>query len=472
MSENRYFEQLAKSTEKFIEDGYKELYHRTINAIKKYCNKKLEDVATVEGLQDLFNNVKDTVSDNKVSDYELSAIVAARMVMEEWMDRVDEYAPIQHTRGIIQLNPFLGCNCGCLYCFRNDAKGGLGEFYFGHKPVQILSVKQTIDYMQEHPWFIPNITQIGINTSSTDCFLPAVKETTFELIDEIVKRGFKNDILLISKMFLSEDDVKRLDSYDNNILLFLTYTANRENIEPVCGSEYVRKKKFEQLVYLNRAKRLKWAHYYRPLAEGWNDSEEQILEALRFGENSGITVIGGLKLLTNMEDIAYENNIVMPKGDFKNRAYKFLSTELLEKVLEVYNKNNIKTILVGDQSCGIALLKAKYGHPTPNVEALRLYDEYSRTNKKDAHLTRPNNNIRYGCFEKCSAAQIKLCSGLSDIMPNQVNDLLSRIGLGDANYIIKEDGIHVDKMWSGIPNEQDKIMFVVNILKVPVFFDL
>lgn len=449
----------------------KTLLTKIIDAVSRYCNSNVEEVLKVENLIRLYCEVrKIVIVPLMVTEHELAAIVVGRMIINGWMHRVDEYAPIQHTRGILQLNPFLGCNCGCLYCFRNDAEGGLTDFYFGKKPTQIMSVNETIDRLEKHPWFVPNVTQIGINTSSTEAFLPTVKETTFALIDEIIRRGYKNDIVLISKWYLSEEDIKRLDFYENDILLFLTYTANYENVEPVTGTVEVKRKKFEQIKYLNRTSKLKWAHYYRPIAQGWNDSEEQILEALEFGANSTASVLGGLKMLTNMDQIAQNSCIPVPKGDFRSRAYKFLSPDLLEKIINIYEKKGYTQILVGDQSCGITVLKSAYNHAVANVEGLQMYDNYY-DKSNDIQLNRSDNNFRKGCFGRCNPEQMELCCrGNANSKENEIRSLLYKLGINSKNIIISSDGIHVDERLQKIST--DAKMAAINLLQVALHFDV
>lgn len=450
----------------------KELLSKIVFYVKKYCNGNVHEVLLEDNLEKLYYEVENIVKESaSITDHELSAIVVGRMIINEWMHRVDEYAPIQHTRGILQINPFLGCNCGCLYCFRNDAEGGLGDFYFGKNPVQIMSVTETINRLEKHPWFIPNITQIGINTSSTEAFLPAVKSVTFELIDEIIKRGYRNDIILISKWYLSEDDIKKLDSYENNILLFLTYTANRENVEPVTGRKEIRRKQFEQLEYLHKAKKLKWAHYYRPIARGWNDCEDQIIEALEFGNNACASVLGGLKLLTNMEEIATSCSIPIPQGDFKNRAYKFLDPMLLDKIINIYERKGFSQVLVGDQSCGISILKGAYGNKIPNVEGLRMYDNYFDKKSNGGGTSRPDNNIALGCFGRCNEKQMNLCTyGKKNWDEVRINEGLHQIGIKNNKICLCNDGIHVNKELKN--TSMDMVMAAVNVFQMALHFDI
>lgn len=442
-----------------------DLFREIEKDVYKYCNSNyVENVNKLE-LLSLYYDVVNYIGKKNVSRKDLSAIVVGRMIVRGWMHRVDEYAPIQHTRGILQLNPFLGCTCGCLYCFRNDDEGGLGDFYFGNKPVQFLSVEECVDQMENHKWFIPNVTQIGINTASTDAFLPQVKNVTFQIIDEIVRRGYKNDILLITKMYLTKEDVERLDSYENDILLLLTYTANRENIEPVIGKKKFREKQFKEIEYLNLAKKLKWGHYYRPLVEGWNDSEEQIIEALEFGSYSCTSVIGGLKLLTNMKEIVKENNIEMPIGDFKDRSFKYLSPRIVDKIINIYERKNYKQVLVNDQSCGIAIIKGEYGKLAPNAECLRLFDEYNLNNKFKSN--REDNNLLHGCLGRCSEEQLSICSKKWQTGNKEVIvQILEKLEFEYHRIEVNCDGVNV--LCNEVVPSQDQIMAAMNILKMPI----
>ena len=433
-------QEACMKAESQLNDVERQLLERIVPLIEDYTNVDISGTLSEKALLDVVRQVAGMNS--HPSDRELAALAVARFNIAGWIKEPDDYEPVYPYRGMMYINPFLGCNYGCIYCYRNDHAGKTKDWYLLGKPVKTMSAREAIDRLVSHPWFLPNRTQIGLHTSTTDPFIPTVKETTFELIEEMQHRGLANDLIIVSKYYLDEDDVRRLDSFTNNrILLFLTYTAHTAEVEPLGNKPQIKALRWKTRDYLARAKHVKWGHFYRPIIESWNDTEEQIREALEYGEPSGVSILGGLKLIDGLDELAKDRHLPIPRGDFRDRGFKFLAPSTLEKITALHRKYKFNSRLVGDQSCGITILLGRHGQLVPNVEGLRMYDDNA---SETGELSRPDNNLDKGCME-CSVAQLEVCRRGQTPAPNRedISWVLGNFGVEYDEFQVTPRGVFV-----------------------------
>ncbi|MFI3545931.1 radical SAM protein [Mammaliicoccus sciuri] len=427
----------------YLQKDYKnynqDLIKYIFDSIIRYQNTSLN--ISIKTLSSLINEILKNynIDQNKqIDERKLLANCVARMNIHGLIKEPDDYQPTYPYRGMFYLNPFIGCNYGCIYCYRNDSNGNTKDWYLKGKPIQIMSAKESVDSMVNHPWFVKDVTNIGLHSSTTDPFIPAVKKSTFELLDEIEKKGLKNDVILITKYFIEENDIKKLEQYKNNIIIFLTYTANPPQVEPLGSIPAVKEKIWKTRNLLNESKKLRWGHYYRPITEGWNDSPTQIKEALEFGSLAEVSIIGGLKPIENIEELSKENNLPVPKGKFKGRTYKYLSQKIIDRIFEINKEYN--NVIVNDQSCGITILKGRNNKLYPNIEGLKMYDNYYENSNKNSRI---DNNIKRGCF-KCSIKQMNICDQ-KDYTPkeDEIDSILKKVFGKQRKYKVNDDGLFI-----------------------------
>ena len=82
----------------------------------------------------------------------------------------------------------------CAYCFR--VKWGA----YDEKPKSTISVEDGMEMLLKHPDFIPNVTPISINISSTDSLLPKVKPSTFKAIQILEEKKLSNPFGITTKL--------------------------------------------------------------------------------------------------------------------------------------------------------------------------------------------------------------------------------------------------------------------------------
>jgi DNA repair photolyase len=91
-----------------------------------------------------------------------------------------------------------------------------------------------------------------MHTATTDPFLPQVKESTFRLLELLEQRRLTNDVMIITKYYLTREDIERLETFRNsNILLLLTFNSNPAEIEPTGASKAFAQKRWDTLELLD-----------------------------------------------------------------------------------------------------------------------------------------------------------------------------------------------------------------------------
>ena len=339
----------------------------------------------------------------------------------------DGVQPVWPHAGMLVLNPMLGCSFGCVYCFRADEQRDSVDWFLQGSPTQVIDEETVVDRLGRHPLFVPGRTQLGLHTATTEPFLPQVRASTFRLLELLQERGWRNDVMIITKHFLREQDVERLASFTSfQILLFLTHNAAPAEMETMGASAAFLEHKRRTVEYVLAQPRLSAAHYFRPIVPGWNDSDEQLAAALRFGEPLGLTVIGGLKEIPNLDQVSRRRGLAPPAVAAEGGA-KYFPPELVERILTVHRDLGLTSTLVGDQSCGLTVMLSKRaGKPVPNVEATRMYDLVTGRSAK--------------CLALCPPDQLAACSAPPAPTRGQVEELLVRGGVESA-FEVRSDGL-------------------------------
>jgi len=332
--------------------------------------------------------------------------------------------PVWPHAGMLVLNPFLGCSFGCVYCFRAAEQQHAGpESFLNGAPVRVHDDAEVLDRLEAHPLLLRRATRVGLHSATTEPFLPQVKESTFRLLEGIAARRLADEVMIITKFFLTRRDVERLNAVEGvQVQLLVTFNAAPASMEEMGGRAAVRRRRLA-LPELLAEHGVRWAHYYRPIVPGWNDGEEQIEEALRFGQHAGVTVIGGLRAIAGQDAYAAARGLPAPPAPPEGDGKAF-PPALVDKVVRAHSRLGLTSTLVADQSCGLTLLRsAALGEAVPNIEALRMYDEAR-------------------CFGRCSPEQLRACAQPPRPAREDVAQALSRLGI-DAAFRVDARGVHL-----------------------------
>jgi hypothetical protein len=340
----------------------------------------------------------------------------------------DGVEPVWPHAGMLILNPVLGCSFGCAYCFRADEQRSSVDWFLNGRPTQVIGDSEVVDRLSRHPFFVPGVTQLGLHTASTEPFLPQVRASTFRLLELLEERGWRNDVMIITKHFITAADVARLASFQSfQILLFLTFNAAPAEMEPMGARHGFHERQVATVHHLKAHPNLMAAHYYRPIVPGWNDGEEQIAQALTFGEPLGLTVIGGLKEIPGLDEISLRRRLSAPTVAQGEPGEKHFPPELVERIFAIHGRLGLSSTVVGDQSCGLTVMLSRLrGAAVPNVEAVRMYDAMSSHRPK--------------CLGRCSPAQLDACARPPVPSAAAVTDLLGRMDY-DGSFEITERAV-------------------------------
>jgi hypothetical protein len=321
--------------------------------------------------------------------------------------------------GTVVLNPFRGCNFGCVYCFRPPEDAGPGDWFLAGQPVQVHDEAELVDRMLAHPQFVAGTTVIGLHTATTDPFLPATRASTYRMLCLLREAGLDNPVMVITKMPVTAADVAAFaDAAPLRILLLVTYNGAPGEMETFSGVRHVREGRWASLDLLaDLPPHVRAAHYYRPIVPTWNDSDEQIVECLRFGARLGITVIGGLKPIAGLDRYAARRGLPVEVlgGQHAGAAStsKLFPAALERRILDHHARLGLTSVVVKDQSCALTLMLRQSG-PVPNIEAVRRYDALTGRDPV--------------CLARCPDDQVAACDRGGQPDAAAVRRVLSRLG--------------------------------------------
>jgi DNA repair photolyase len=265
---------------------------------------------------------------------------------------------VEQTTSWLTVNPIIGCPLDCAYCFRK-------KWQASSQPIQRYTVMESIHALVKHKLFVPDMTPISANVSSTDALLPQVKESTFRIIKWLDQKGYKNIFGIISKLKLSEHDLKFITSLKNiRIVLLVSYAEIPSNIEPIPI-----KPRIENLKKLKEAD-IPTILYFRPIVSGWNDSIKKIIKVLSIGEQyTSAIAIGGLRL--SKEIIRSLATKGVSTHNYKEVFYpKIISTEIENNILKIHRRYDLSVPIFKHTSCAVSYIfnMPNYNHLYKNPE--------------------------------------------------------------------------------------------------------
>ena len=181
--------------------------------------------------------------------------------------------PIVLAKNFLCLNSVVGCRNNCVYCYKHG-----WDFENKFKPAKIFGVSTILKNIKKYKYFHSSIP-LAIHNSATDPFQEGVTKTTFEILDGLEKMKINNIVGLITKEYLSEEIIKRLENYKNiRLVIFITFSLLPEKFEKVIND-----RRIESMKNLSKSK-LKKVLYYRPVISGINDSENIVQKIVGLGE--------------------------------------------------------------------------------------------------------------------------------------------------------------------------------------------
>lgn len=280
---------------------------------------------------------------------------------------------VEHLTSWLTINPYKGCPLSCAYCFR-------ARWHPSEKPEESYDVTQAVDSLVKHPDFRPHQTPVSINNSSTDPLLQSVRQSTFKAIEVLETRKLRNPFAIISKLELKYEELEFLKHLQFvRPLVFVSLSLIPRHIEP--APIVPRMRNLRKLSQTN----IPTVLYFRPIVEGWNDSKETIKVALSVGEKYCDAIcIGSLRISREIRAELQNRGVQIEnyKDDFHSKEF---SNNIQDRILEIYDRMNLKTPLFKHSSCAVSY--------------------FMRTANYNLLFHNPIKN----CLRTCPASQQNLC---------------------------------------------------------------
>jgi hypothetical protein len=167
----------------------------------------------------------------------------------------------------------------------------------------------------EHPFFVKDQTVLSIGTASTEPFASQAIESTFELMEEIVQRGWRNTIWIVTKAGFPKKMGERLApiTKENKVMISFCWADNPANIEPA------RNDRFANIEEAKKAGAT-CAWYMRPMTKDWGADENHIQKMMdwvitqKYDQFLDMVVPGGLRWTPGIEyGLVEVHGLPMPK---------------------------------------------------------------------------------------------------------------------------------------------------------------
>jgi len=304
----------------------------------------------------------------------------------------EEMEFVSQEKSLLKAEAFTGCSLGCGYCFRKEGEETI--------PKRKIDDEELVELLLQHKYFLRDRSPLSVNSDYIDPFLPQTKESTFRILEILAAEELKNLVSLITKSPLSENDIRRLESFHGlDIEVCVSYSEMPSTVEPI-GNE----RRIETLYQLGQS-RLKSLHFYRPIVVGFNDSEECIGQVLKVSKEAGIdaVMVGGLRLSDKLRRLfRARTGLPVPECRAPDRK-KYLPQYLKETLFRTYEKVGLQIPMVRRTSCGRSVIR---GIPDYN-----------------GHWIEPDKN----CWPTCPTRQRKICADAIAPTVDDVAFLLDRI---------------------------------------------
>lgn len=256
-----------------------------------------------------------------------------------------EEIAVEHLKSGFSINTHVGCTLGCKYCVLSS----VNSITQGVKKIR--STTEIMDeLLKENSLFINGETPLYIN-NRTDPFLKEVKDSTYEMLEQLYNHNIKSPILLITKLSPDERIVKYMNYL--NLMFFYTYTGLPKGIDFNSYSN-IHEKNIKNIInYVPKKSRFLYA---RPIIPGLNDSKERFEEVLKTtGYLFDTVIVGGVRILDFNKEIIEE--IAGKKILHEDREHKFFESSFYDKVIDLGGKYGV--CIVRHTSCVIARCMGK-----------------------------------------------------------------------------------------------------------------
>lgn len=279
----------------------------------------------------------------------------------------------------LSIDIWKGCSLQCAYCHVQDSYMDINED--GKMPTRIVprsqfTIEEILNALEKHPYFVIHETILSIGTASTEPFAAKAKESTFLIMEDIIRRKWQNPIWIVTKAGFPKDMGTRLKKITktNKVMLSFCWAANPNEIEPAKNDRFANIKEAH-----DAGATCAW--YMRPLAKDWGASPAHIECMMQWvilkGYNRYIHIIiaGGLRWTHGIEyGLVEVHKLKMP-----DIAKKDNEKDLDENIWQaIFNKSNVlfpNTPIYRKSSCALTYMISK-----PDIKATYNKDRFACLN--------------------------------------------------------------------------------------------
>jgi len=278
------------------------------------------------------------------------------------------------TNSSLSIDLWKGCSWQCSYCHAQGSMQDLDKdtLTMPDRPLarSKFSIKEIVDALKEHPFFEPDQSIISIGSSTTEPLAyKQISESTFEIMECLAEKGYKNPFWVITKAGFPIDYKNRLShivSNGNPCMISFCWANNPKSIEPKQN---------------NRFKNIAEAHktgaatswYFRPIAEGWSSDpkrlEDAFKKASKYADSIDMIVPGGLRWTEGIEyGVSEVRGLAMPEIAHDDNV-KELSDEVWDKIFKLAAQYLPDTPVYKKSSCALSKMLNR-----PSINLVQLKD--------------------------------------------------------------------------------------------------
>lgn len=233
----------------------------------------------------------------------------------------------EYLKSYYSINSYIGCTINCGYCFLAPLD------IIPMRPVQIMQEEQLITDMLNDPLFAAGETVLSLNNRTDPFISPAVKASTFRLMDEMEARKLRNLVTVTTKGLLTGEDAARLASYRYiRPVIIVTYNGIPQNIQPIPAE--IQEKTMQNVATQPTVGLL---HQFRPIIPGVNDTQEIITKVVSFAKQyCRATIYQGLRINPSIKKRLEERDYNY-QGKFDTHKQKSAHTDEIFSLLRAQN---------------------------------------------------------------------------------------------------------------------------------------
>lgn len=192
---------------------------------------------------------------------------------------------IMYLKSSISISLLNGCIHNCGYCILSSLPERNGI------KIDKQTAKELIEKLLQYKFYSPNVP-ITVNNISEPFSNEQAFNCTLDILKALNNRRIKNPVVVITKGYLSCEQVEELSSFSLNLIVVYSFCGMTERIEHLDRSRQIK-----TIQCLSQSDSIKLIHYWRPIIDGINNDAETLSYVSEISTKYFLcSVISGLRL--------------------------------------------------------------------------------------------------------------------------------------------------------------------------------